>query len=79
MAPSLDGAVNKRDLSTGETRELAGNSVGFGLNPRVELVPPLSVFSNWRDCPQHKNLWNVTDTGEECYRRCCQDSGRGNS
>ena len=28
-----NAAVNKRDLSTGETREFAGGNVGFGLNP----------------------------------------------
>ena len=31
--PSLDGAVNKRFLSTGETGEFASENVGFGLNP----------------------------------------------
>lgn len=31
--PALDGAVNKCRLSTGETRELASENVGFGLNP----------------------------------------------
>jgi hypothetical protein len=30
---SLDGAVNKRLLSTGETGEFASENVGFGLNP----------------------------------------------
>ena len=30
---TLDGAVNKRDLSTGETGELVLENVGFGLNP----------------------------------------------
>ena len=30
------GAVNKRDLSTGETRELAPGNVGFGINLGVE-------------------------------------------
>ena len=29
----LDEAVNKRDLSTGETGEFASENVGFGLNP----------------------------------------------
>ena len=62
--PKLDGAVNKLLLSTGETGELAHGNVGFGLNPEVERVPPLSVFSNWRDRPERKNLWNVADTGE---------------
>ena len=33
--PTLDGAVNKRFLSTGETGELVRGNVGFGLNPGV--------------------------------------------
>jgi hypothetical protein len=28
----LDGAVNRRDLSTGETGEFVGENVRFGLN-----------------------------------------------
>jgi hypothetical protein len=32
-APTLDGAVNKRLLSTGESRELVSENVGSGLNP----------------------------------------------
>ncbi len=31
--PTLDGAVNKRNLSTGETREFAIENLGSGLNP----------------------------------------------
>ena len=31
--PMLYGAVNKRDLSTGETGEFATENVGSGLNP----------------------------------------------
>jgi hypothetical protein len=31
--PVLDKAVNKRILSTGETREFAGENVGFDLSP----------------------------------------------
>jgi len=30
----LDGAVNKRVLSTGETGEFASENAGFDLNPR---------------------------------------------
>jgi hypothetical protein len=33
-ATALDEAVNKRNLSTGETGELVLRNVGFGLNPR---------------------------------------------
>lgn len=72
----LDGAVNKRDLSTGETRELVRGNVGFGLNPRVEIAPPNSLVSNRRDRPERKNLRNVADTGEKVGERCCQDNGR---
>ena len=32
-SPLLYGAVNKRNLSTGETGEFASENVGFGLNP----------------------------------------------
>ena len=32
--PTLDGAVNKRNLSTRETGELASENLGSGLNPR---------------------------------------------
>jgi hypothetical protein len=31
--PMLDGAVNKRNLSTGETGEFASENLGSGLNP----------------------------------------------
>jgi hypothetical protein len=31
--PALDGAVNKRNLSTGETGEFASENLGSGLNP----------------------------------------------
>ena len=33
LAPALDGAVNKSFLSTGETGELAGENLGFGVQP----------------------------------------------
>ena len=43
--PTLDGAVNKRNLSTGETREFASENLGSGLNPgdwaRTPTNPPL--------------------------------------
>ena len=47
-AAKLHGAVNKRDLSSGETGELVPENVGVGLNPGVELVLPRSPVSNWR-------------------------------
>ena len=47
-AAKLYGAVNKRDLSTGETGELVPENVGIGLNPGVELAPPRNPVSNWR-------------------------------
>ena len=40
----LYGAVNKRFLSTRETRELVLENVGFGLNPGVELAPRAVSF-----------------------------------
>ena len=72
------GAVNKRFLSTGETRELVPDNVGFGLNLGVEFAPPRRLVSNWRGRPARKNLWNVADTGNGVGRRCRQDNGRGN-
>jgi hypothetical protein len=74
---ALDGAVNKRFLSTGETGELVLENVGFGLNPGVELAPPRSLLSNWRDRRASNNLRNVADTGDGGGWRCRQDNGRG--
>ncbi len=74
---ALDGDVNKRDLSTGETGELVRENVGFGLNPGVELAPPRSLISNWRNRRVRKNLRNVADTSNGGGWRCCQDNGRG--
>ena len=74
----LYGAVNKRFLSTRETRELVLENVGFGLNPGVELAPPRRLLSNWRDCPARKHLRNVADTDKGGGHRWCQDNGRGN-
>ena len=50
------GAVNKRFLSTRETRELVLDNVGFGLNPGVEFAPPRRLLSNWRGRPARKSL-----------------------
>jgi hypothetical protein len=72
--PGLYGAANKRDLSTGETRELVPDNVGYGLNPRVERALPRRLLSNWRDRPARENLRNVADTGNGGRRRCRQDS-----
>ena len=74
---ALYGAVNKRELSTGETGELAPDNVGSDLNPRVELALPRRPPSNWRDRPPRENLRNVADTGNGGGRRCCQDNGCG--
>ena len=76
MAPALDGAVNKRFLSTGETGEFVTENVGSGLNPGVELAPPHRLLSNRRDRPSRKNLPNVADTGYGGGWRCRQDNGR---
>ena len=75
--PMLYGAVNKRDLSTGETGELVRENVGFGLNPGVDLAPPRRLLSNRRDRPARENLRNVADTGYGGGCRCRQDNGRG--
>jgi hypothetical protein len=70
--PTLDAAVNKRYLSTGETGEFVLENLGFDLNPRVELAPLRRLLSNWRH-PACKNVRNVADTGASGNRRCCQD------
>jgi hypothetical protein len=59
---ALDGAVNKRFLSTGETRELVRVNVGFDSNPRVVCVTQQDLASNWREGAARKNLRNVGDT-----------------
>src|ERR1035437_1919844 len=47
--PLLYGAVNKRNLSTGETGDFASENLGSGLNPGVERAPPpRSCLSNRR-------------------------------
>jgi hypothetical protein len=70
----LDGAVNKRLLSTGETREFASENVGFDLNPGVETATPQSLRSNWRNHRVRNNLRNVGNTGEDDANRCCQEN-----
>jgi len=60
----LDGPVNRRDLSTGETRELVPENVGFNLNHGVEPAPPRCHVSNRRESCLRKNQRNVADTGE---------------
>ena len=72
---TLYEAVNKLSLSTGETGELVRENLGFGLNPGVELAPPRSLISNWRDRAARKNLRNVADTGNGGGGRCRQDNG----
>src|ERR1035437_4735563 len=52
------------------------DSVGYGLNPGVELAPLRSLLSNSRDRRARKNLRNVADTGRGGGRRCCQGNGR---
>ena len=48
-AATLDGAVNKRNLSTGETRDSARNFWTPRLEPGVEHALPRSGLSNQRD------------------------------
>lgn len=74
--PILHEAVNKHDLSTGETGGLVPENVGFELNHGVERAPPICHISNRRESCLRKNQWNVADTGEVSDRRCCQDNGR---
>ena len=44
----MDGAVNKRNLSTGETGELQLKPWAPRLDPLVQPAPPRSRLSNWR-------------------------------
>jgi len=75
MRPTgLDGPVNKRDLSTGETGEFAGENAGFGPNPGVASVAPRDLSSNRRESTARKNLRNVADTGAAAVARCCQEN-----
>jgi hypothetical protein len=74
--PTLYGAVNKRNLSTGETGEFASENLGFGLKPGVELAPPPRLSSNRRERAAWKNLRYVADTGEGGAQRCCQRNNR---
>jgi hypothetical protein len=74
--PTLDGAVNKRFLSTGETREFAFENAGFGLNPGVELAIALIFPSNQRGRLGRVNLRNVADMDAEDAGRRCQQNRR---
>jgi hypothetical protein len=60
----LDEAVNKRFLSTGETRELVPVNVGFGLNPGVELAPPRSLFPTGETAGRARTcgMWRIQAT-----------------
>jgi hypothetical protein len=52
--------VNKTNLSTRETREFAGENMGFGLNPGVALATRQDFSSNWRETAKRKTyamLW----------------------
>jgi hypothetical protein len=52
---ALDGAVNKRVLSTGETGEFASESVGVALNPRgPACTPAMPLFKPERTPGPHK-------------------------
>ena len=70
--PRLNPPVNKRDLSTRETGEFAGENVGFGLNPGVAPVGPCCLSSNRRESTAQKNPRNVADRGEQAAGRFCQ-------
>jgi hypothetical protein len=51
----LDGAVNKRVLSTGETGEFGSKNLGGDLNPGVERAVPRDLSSNRREGALCKN------------------------
>jgi hypothetical protein len=68
LAPALNQPVNRRDPSTGETGEFAGENVGFGLNLGVELAPPPCLCCNRRERTARKNLRNVGDISGK--RKC---------
>jgi hypothetical protein len=56
----LDGAVNKRVLSTGETGEFAGENVGFGLNLGLRSPPgriSLPTGEGLRNAKTYAMLW----------------------
>ena len=74
-AATLDAAVNKRDLSTGETGELVLEDVGYDLNPGVDRALPRIAFSNQRNCAR-KYPRNVGDNGG-FRERCCQQERLG--
>src|SRR5579862_8174780 len=74
--PALDEAVNKRDLSTGESGEFAGRKAGFGLNPWVDRALPRNLSSNPREPATRTNVRNVADTDVGTGRRCCQQNSR---
>ena len=59
----MDGAVNKRFLSTGETGELVRVNVEFDSNPGVVCATPQDLASNWKEGAVRKNLRNVGDAG----------------
>jgi hypothetical protein len=69
----LDGAVNKRPMSTRESGEFETENVGIGLNPGVERATGTSVISNERDTASGKacGMWRIRT--EAVGRRCQQD------
>jgi hypothetical protein len=73
--PRPDEAVNKRVLSTGETREFVSKNPGFGLNPRVDLGLCAISLPTGELARHARNLRNVGDTGEEDSWGGCQQNG----
>jgi hypothetical protein len=62
--PLLYGTVNKRFLSTGETRELVPVNVGFGLNPGVEFAPPRPLLPTGETARRARTcrMWRIRAT-----------------
>jgi hypothetical protein len=72
----LDGAVNKRNLSTGETGEFASENVGSGMNPwGLSAYPRDHNFQNG-ETPPAKYLQSVWDTDWESKGYCQQNLAR---
>ena len=72
--PTLDEAVNKRDVSTRETGEFARENAGFNLNLGFASAAPRDLSSNRRESTASQNLRNVADTGKAAVARCCQEN-----
>jgi len=59
--PTMDEAVNKPFLSTGESGEFASENAGSGLNPGVERALRRGLSSNWRERKRVRTcgMWQI--------------------